>query len=313
MIEHKIVNKSPLRFRLNKYGLCYIMMIPGLLFLFINNYLPMAGLVIAFKDVNFTKGLFASDWIGFENFRYLFSTTDAFLITKNTILYNIVFISFNTSLSIFVAILLNDIRVKNLKKFYQSAILLPYLISMIIISYLANAMLNTDLGFFNRSILPLLGIEKQMWYSTAKLWPPILLFVNAWKHIGYLSILYYSAIIGIDIENYEAAQLEGATKWQQIRFITLPLISPVVITMTLIYVGRIFNSDFGLFYHVPMNSGAVYSTTNVIDTYVYRALMQLGDIGMASAAGMYQAIVGFVLVLLSNMAVRKISPDNALF
>lgn len=303
--------KRPGKFR--KYLPLYLMMVPGLLYLIINNYLPLSGLIIAFKDLNFRKGILGSDWIGFRNFEYLFATADALVITRNTIAYNAVFIALNNVLGIAVATLLNDMTSKRAKKFYQSAILLPYLISMIIISYLVNGFLSSDLGFLNRTVLPALGIRGPSWYTTPRYWPFILTFVNAWKNVGYLCVLYLSGILGIDKEYYEAASLEGASKWQQIRFITLPLIKPTVIMMVMIMIGKIFYSDFGLFYHVPMNSGALYSTTNVIDTYVYRGLMKLGDVGMSSAAGLYQSVVGFVLVLSSNLLIRKISPENAMF
>ncbi len=301
------------RSRFRKYLPLYLMMLPGLLYFFINNYLPMGGLVIAFKDLNFRKGILGSDWIGFKNFEYLFATSDAWLITRNTVLYNVVFISLNNFLGVAVAILLNDMNNAKSKKFYQSAVLLPYLISMVIISYLVHAFLSSDRGFLNKTVLPLFGATGPSWYTNPSPWPFILTFVNAWKNIGYLCVLYLSSILGIDKEYYEAASLEGASKWQQIRAITLPLIKPTVIMMVLIMIGKIFYADFGLFYQVPMNSGAIYSTTNVIDTYVYRGLMKLGDIGMSSAAGMYQSLVGFVLVLTSNLVVRKISPENALF
>ncbi|MDY4192074.1 MAG: ABC transporter permease subunit [Oscillospiraceae bacterium] len=298
---------------IKKYIPLYIMMLPGLLYLLINNYLPMAGLVIAFKDVDYRKGIFGSDWIGFKNFEYLFSTEDAWVITRNTMGYNIAFILINTTLSVIVAILLSEMISKGAKRFYQSAILLPFLLSMVIIGYLGNAMMNTELGFLNKTILPLFGAEPVQWYMEPKLWVFILPFVYAWKEVGYLSIIYYSAVLGIDTEYYEAASLEGASKLQQIYYITIPLIKPVIYTMVLLSIGKIFRSDFGLFYHVPLNSGALYSTTNVIDTYVYRGLMQLGDIGMSSAAGAYQAVVGFLFVLASNLIVRKTSPENALF
>ena len=291
----------------------YLMMVPGLLYLLVNNYLPMGGLIIAFKDINFQKGIFASDWIGLKNFTYLFSTSDALLITKNTLLYNAVFIALNNVLSIGCAILLSDMLAYRLAKFFKSALLLPYLISIIIISYLTNAFLNADLGFVNNTILPFFHGDKLQWYSTPQLWPGVLVFINAWKNIGYLSILYLSSILGIDGEYYEAASLEGASKWQQIRHITLPLLSPTITIMVLLMIGRIFYADFGLFYQVPMNSGALYPTTNVIDTYVYRALMKMGDIGMSSAAGLYQSVVGFALVLVSNLIVRRVNPENALF
>jgi putative aldouronate transport system permease protein len=290
-----------------------IMMLPGIIYLLINNYLPMFGLIIAFKDINYAKGILASDWIGFKNFEYLFSTRDAFIITRNTVLYNGGFIIINTLLAIGVAIMLNEIKNKLAKSFYQSVILLPFLISMVIVSYLGFAFLSEDVGYLNNTILPMLGIDDVSWYSEAKYWPYILTFFNVWKGVGFLCVIYLAAIIGIDQEYYEAATLDGANKWQQIIHITIPTIMPVIIMMTLLAIGRIFYSDFGLFYQVPMNSGAIYDTTNVIDTYVYRGLMQLGDIGMSAAAGLYQSVVGFVLVLVSNYLVRRKSKDNALF
>jgi putative aldouronate transport system permease protein len=291
----------------------FIMMLPGLIYLLINNYLPMFGLIIAFKDINFAKGILGSDWIGFKNFEYLFSTRDAFVITRNTILYNGGFIIINTVLAIAVAIMLNEIKNKLAKSFYQSIILMPFLISMVIVSYLGFAFLSEDVGYLNNTILPKLGLDGFSWYSEAKYWPYILTFINMWKGIGFLCVIYLAAIIGIDQEYYEAATLDGANKWQQIIHITIPSIMPVIIMMTLLAIGRIFYSDFGLFYQVPMNSGAIYDTTNVIDTYVYRGLMQLGDIGMSAAAGLYQSIVGFVLVLVSNYLVRRKNKENALF
>ncbi|MCH1624361.1 ABC transporter permease [Ferdinandcohnia quinoae] len=299
--------------KFKRYLPLFIMMAPGLIYLLINNYLPMFGLIIAFKDINYAKGIFASDWIGFKNFEYLFSTRDAIVITRNTILYNGVFIILNTVVALGVAIMLNEIKNKLMKSFYQSVILLPFLISMVIVSYLGYAFLSVDVGYLNKTILPMLGLPEISWYLEAKYWPYILTFINLWKGIGFLCVIYLAAIIGIDKAFYEAATLDGASKLQQIWYITIPTIMPVIVMMTLLSIGKIFYSDFGLFYQVPMNSGAIYDTTNVIDTYVYRGLMQLGDIGMSAAAGLYQSVVGFILVLLSNYLVRRKSKENALF
>lgn len=290
-----------------------LMMAPGLIYLLINNYLPMAWLIVAFKDVNYSIGIWASRWVGFENFQYLFATRDAWLITRNTLLYNGAFIIINTCLAIGVAVLLNEVKNKYAARLFQSAILLPFLISMVIVSYLAYGFLSAESGFINKTILPMLGKDGVSWYLEAKYWPYILTIVNTWKGVGLLCVVYLAAIVGIDKHYYEAAALDGASKWKQIWYITLPLITPVIITMTLLAIGKIFYSDFGLFYQVPMNSGPLYQTTVVIDTYVYRGLMYLGDIGMSAAAGLYQSFVGFVLVLLSNWAVRKIDSEKALF
>ncbi|WP_339224513.1 ABC transporter permease subunit [Paenibacillus sp. FSL W7-1332] len=289
------------------------MMLPGLIYLLINNYLPLFGLSIAFKDVNYSKGIWDSDWIGFKNFEYLFKTDDAFIITRNTILYNAAFIVLGLIVSVGVAILLNEIRNKVASRFYQSVIILPFLISIIIVSYLVYAMFSVNTGMVNKTLLPALGLDPISWYTEPKYWPFILTVVHIWKAAGYSCIVYLAAIIGIDPEYYEAAKLDGASKWMQIRKITLPMITPVITILTLLGIGRIFYSDFGLFYQVPMDSGALFSTTNVIDTYVFRGLTQLGDIGMSSAAGFYQSLVGFVLVLVSNYVVRKIDKNNALF
>ncbi|MFX3636951.1 MAG: ABC transporter permease [Candidatus Pristimantibacillus sp.] len=297
-----------------KYAPLLIMMIPGLLYILINNYLPMLGIVIAFKDVNFAKGILQSDWVGFANFEYLFKTTDAYIITRNTILYNLVFIILGTVLSLATAILLNEIKSKVLVKAYQSIITLPHLISMVIVGYLGFAFLSPDTGFLNRTVLPWIGIEEGIsWYTENKYWPWILTLVHFWKAIGYSSIVYFAALLGIDEEYYEAARLDGATRWQQIRHITLPIIVPVITMLTLLNIGRIFYSDFGLFYQVPMNSGALFETTSTIDTYVFRGLMGSGDIGMSTAAGVYQSIVGFILVIVANLVVRRSNKDNALF
>ena len=289
----------------------YLMMAPGLIYLFINNYMPMAGLVVAFKNYNVVDGIFGSPWAGLSNFTYLFN--DAWTITRNTLLYNIVFIIINLILGIAFAIFICDIRSKACKTIYQSAILLPFLMSIVIVSYITFAFFSGDNGMLNKTILPFFGKEAINWYSESKYWPVILVIVNTWKGVGYGCLIYIYSISGIDPSFYEAAELDGASKWKQIRYITLPSIMPSVITLTLLNIGRIFYSDFGLFYQVTQNSGQLYDTTNVIDTYVYRALLQSGNIGMASAAGFYQSIVGFACVLLANVVVRKLSPENAMF
>ena len=291
----------------------FVMMLPGLVYLFINNYLPMFGLVIAFKNINYSKGILGSPWAGLQNFEYLFKTQDALTITRNTLFYNFAFILLGTLVAITVAILLNEVRNRFFSRFYQSVIVIPTLISMVIVSYLVISMLNIDTGMMNKTVLPLFGIAEISWYTEPKYWPYILTIVNLWKTVGLSSVIYFAAIIGIDRELYEAAALDGATKWQQVRKITIPLIMPVIVTLTLLGIGRIFYSDFGLFYQVPLNSGPLFPSTNVIDTYVYRGLIQLGNIGMSSAAGAYQAIVGFILVLLANLFVRRINKDYALF
>ena len=290
-----------------------LMTVPGMLYLFINNYIPICGLFIAFKDIDYSKGIFKSDWNGFENFKYLFRTEDAFIITRNTILYNLTFIILNVVICVAVAVMLSEVSKKFMMKFYQTALLFPHLISIIIIAYIAYAFLNSDTGFINHSIQEAMGRDPVNFYADPKYWPFILVIVQVWKTMGYTSIIYFSAILGIDRSLYEAAVVDGAGKMKQIFYITLPLLRPTIITMVLMNVGRIFYSDFGLFLQVPMNQGALFNVTNTIDTYVYRALLLNNDIGMASAAGLYQSIVGFLLVLGANLLVRKMDPENALF
>ncbi|MBQ4307093.1 MAG: sugar ABC transporter permease [Lachnospiraceae bacterium] len=300
------------RKRFARYIPVYVLMLPGLIYLFINNYMPLPGLVVAFKQYNARKGIYGSPWAGFKNFEYLFQTNDAWLITKNTILYNVAFIAINTILAITVAILLSEMWGKT-KNFYQSAILLPHLISSVIIGYLVFAFFSVENGFVNNFILAKLGKEPISWYSEPKYWPFIIVFVSAWKAIGYNCIIYLSTLLGFDRSFYESAMIDGATKWEQIKYITLPLLKPTVIMLTLMAVGRIFYSDFGLFYQVPMNQGALYPTTQTIDTYVYRGLLQLGNISMSAAAGVYQSVVGFILILGANLLVRHIDSDSALW
>ena len=311
-MKSKAKKDRKLKKRLIRYIPLYIMALPGLLYLFINNYMPLPGLVLAFKKYNAKKGIFGSKNVGFKNFKYLFATKDAFVITRNTILYNVVFIIVNTVLAVFVAILLAEMTSK-LKKTYQIIILLPFMISMVIVSYLVFGFLSNDNGFLNNTILKALGKEPVQWYMQKQYWPSILVFVNAWKVIGYNCIIYLSTILGIDRSIYESASIDGAGKWTQIAKITIPLLKPTIIMMTLLAVGRIFYSDFGLFYQVPQNQGALFSVTNTIDTYVYRGLLELGDMSMASAAGLYQSVVGFICILAANLIVRKLDSESALF
>lgn len=295
-----------------RYIPLYLMALPGVIYMIINNYLPMAGLVVAFKDYNVQKGIWGSDWIGFKNFEYLFKTGEAWTITRNTILYNVTFIVLGTVLAVTFAICLNEVRIKFFSKFFQTTYLLPHLVSIVIVAYLVYGFLGEEAGLLN-NLLEKLGEEGIGWYSEEKHWPVILTLVHIWKNVGYSTILYYSTIVGIDKSYFEAAELDGASKLQQVLHITLPMIKPMIIMMTLLNLGKIFYSDFGLFYQVPMRSGPIQTITSTIDTYVYRGLMKLGDVGMSSAAGLYQSVVGFILILTSNLIVKKKSPENSLF
>ena len=306
----KLIKKKEKRFRQLPY---YIMILPGALYLLINNYIPMAGVFIAFKDIDFSVGIFKSNWVGFKNFEFLFKTSDAWIITRNTILYNIAFIIVGTIMGVLMAILLNELISVRFRKAYQTILLLPQLISMVVVAYIVYAFLNTESGYVNLSLLKSMGINGVNWYSEKKYWPFILTFVSTWKSAGYGCIVYLAAILGIDQSMYESARVDGAGKLRQIFSITLPLLKPTIITMVMMSVGRIFDSDVGLFYQVTMNSGALYDYTSTIDTYVYRALLQRNDLAMSSAAALYQSVVGFVIIVVVNALVRKIDSENALF
>ena len=306
-------SKTPFLVTFKKNIPLLLLTLPGITYLIINNYIPMLGIIIAFKKINVSKGILASPWVGLSNFKFLFSTPDAWLMTRNTLLYNLAFIVIGTVFAIGLAIMMNEIVGYFYAKYFQGMFLLPNLISMVVVSYLVFAFLNADTGLFPKTIFPTLGMKEINFYTSAGYWPAILLIVFLWKNTGYASIIYLASIAGIDKTLYEVARIDGASKWDQIRYITLPLLKPTIIILFLFSVGRMMYTDFGLFYQVTMNSGALYSTTQTIDTYVFRGLMQLGNIGMASAAGVYQSLIGFILVLGANLLVRKINPDYALF
>lgn len=297
----------------NQYIPLYLMALPGLIYLFINNYLPLYGMQIAFRKLDYAKGVFRGDFVGFENFKFLFATDYAWIMIRNTVLYNLLFIVVGTVFGLMAAILFNEIRNRAAKKMYQSFLLIPYVISWVIVSYLAFAFLSYDTGFINNSVLKPLGIEPINFYQEPKYWPFILLFSNIWKGIGYSILMYTARLVTISNELYEAAEIDSATKWQQIRYITIPMLKPALIMMVTLSLGRILYSDFGLFYQLPMNSGALYDVTTTIDVYTFRALMKLGDITMSSAAGVFQSVVGFVFLCIANIIVRKFSKDNAIF
>lgn len=297
---------------LNNNKWLLLMAAPALITVIIFSYIPMFGVIIAFKKYNFIDGILGSKWSGLENFKYLFASQDAVNSTINTIYLNALFIICSLVGSIIIALLMNELRNKWLIKFYQSTLFFPYFLSWVIVGYFVFALLNYDNGTINRLLIST-GHEAVQWYTKPEYWPFILVVVYIWKSVGYYSVIYLAGIVGIGKEYYEAAMIDGATKFQQIRKITIPLLMPLITIMTLMQVGRIFFADFGLFYNVTQNSGTLYRTTDVIDTYVFRAFRVLGDAGMASAAGVYQAICGLILVVLSNWIVKKLNPEGAIF
>ncbi len=306
------MKKSKPKFRWRQWLPIFLMGLPGLAYMFINNYLPLYGLAIAFKKYDYSKGIKGSPWVGFANFEYLFKTKDAFTITRNTLCYNLVFIALNLVCCVALAIFLNEVRKKTTKKFYQTVILLPYLMSMVVVSYLAYAFLGDRTGLIN-SVLTGMGLKPVQFYMTKKYWPFILTFVYMWRNIGYGTIIYLSTIVGLGDTYYEAAELDGATKWQQIRFITLPLLKSTMIMLVTMSMGQIFRSDFGLFYQVPRNQGMLYPVTDTIDTYVFRSLLKNGNIGLSSAAAFYQSVVCFITIMIFNGIMNKVSKEDALF
>mgnify|MGYP002510083302 CR=1 FL=1 len=293
----------------------YLMMLPGLVFLIMFSYLPMFGTVIAFKQINFQQGIFLSPWVGFKNFKFLFSTKDWLVITRNTLGYNIAWLLVGLVLSVALAIALSELTKKFAAKVFQSILIMPYFLSWVIVAYIVLAFLDVEHGMLNRILSTVFGKETVNWYTEPKYWPVILTIVNLWKYMGYNSVVYLAAITGIDKGLYEAAAIDGANRWQQVRNITIPSIVPLMIIMSILAVGKIFNADFGLFYQVPLQSGALYPATNVIDTYVFNLLQSTGtaSVGMSAAAGLYQSVCAFILVVTTNMIVRRIDADSALF
>ena len=295
-----------------RYLALYLMMLPALVYLFINNYLPMSGLVLAFEKYNVKDGIWGSQFVGFKNFTFLLKSNDLPILFRNTLGYNLCFILINLVLGVTLAILITEITNLKFRKAAQSSILFPFVVSIVIVSYMVRAFLDPEAGLLNH-LLVSMGHQKVAWYDTAKYWPFILIFVNTWKGVGYGCILYISSILGIDMSLYESASLDGATKFQKIRYITLPFLKPTMITVSLLSLGRVFNSDFGLFFQVPQNSGLISSTTQTIDTFVYNALITQSNVGMSAAASFFQSVMGFLMIMVFNAITRKISRENALF
>ncbi|WP_081972230.1 ABC transporter permease [Paenibacillus borealis] len=291
-----------------------VMFLPFAVLLLLFNYLPMAGLVIAFKDFDFSKGIFGSSWMNplLSNFEYLFSSDAAFRAMRNTVLLNILFITVGLVFEVGFALVLNEIRHKFFKRVTQSITFLPFFISWIVVGVFSYNLLNYESGSINR-LIEWMGFPGIDFYSSSGLWPLILTIAIRWKVTGYGTIIYLAALTSIDQSYYEAAAIDGASRWQQIRHISLPMLRPTVIILTLLAVGRIMNADFGMFYAMVGDASLLFPTTDVIDTFVYRSLRKTGDIGMASAAGFLQSTVAFVLVLSSNYAARKIDKDSAIF
>ena len=290
----------------------YCMIVLPTLALFIFNYIPMGGLIIAFKDYRYDLGIFGSEWNGFENFKYFVTSNDFGTVTRNTLVLNFCFMIFGTIAAVTLALLMNRIISRKSIKIYQTILILPHFLSWVIVGYMAYALLNPEYGILN-SLFNRLGMESIQWYSEPKYWPFILIIANIWKHVGMNSIIYYSALLGIDESLYEAAEVDGATAWQRIKYITIPSILSIIIMLNILSVGSIFRADFGLFYQLTRDSGKLYEVADVMDTYIFRVMRSVGDISTSSAAGFIQSVVGFIMVVTTNAIVKKFDKDSALY
>lgn len=290
----------------------YLLLLPAALYSFVYGYVTMPYLVMAFQRFNYRTNIFNSPWNGFQNFEFFFASQRAWMVTFNTLRLNFLFIVFGTLFAMAIAILLSELRARSFIKLAQSTYLFPHFISWVIVSYIMYSIFGTQYGLLNQ-FLRLIGLEGKNWYADATPWPRILLTLNIWKHTGMRTVIYLAAIAAIDPQLYEAATIDGANRWQQIRSITLPHLWPVVAILTLLAIGRIFYADFGMIYTIVRDNGLLYPTTDVIDTYVFRALRLNGDPAQAMAANLYQAVFGFILVFGSNWATRKLFPEGALY
>ncbi|MBQ8667026.1 MAG: sugar ABC transporter permease [Lachnospiraceae bacterium] len=296
--------KIPRRFRA-----LILMALPGVLILFFFDYMVMGGLVLAFKNFDYRLGIWSSPWSGIENFRFLIASRSTFFtITRNTLMYYVIFTVTGMILEISLAIAMDQLVFKRIGKVMQSIFVIPVFISFTAVQFIVYAFLSTDMGMINH----LFGVSVR-WYLEAKYWPAILTIVKLWSGTGYGAVLFMSVLAGIDPGLYEAAQMDGAGKWQQIWHITLPLLKPMVTIMLLLSVGGVLHSDTGLFYQVTRNSGSLYDTTQVLDAYILNAVFHNADFGFTAAASFFQSVVGTMLILLANMAVRRINPDDSLF
>jgi putative aldouronate transport system permease protein len=289
-----------------------IMLIPGVVYILVFAYIPMGGIILAFKKYSYTGGIFGSPWIGLKNFEFFFKSGRALLVTRNTVLYNLLFIVFNMVLQMSVAILLTEIKDAGFRKVSQSLMFLPYFISWVVVSVIAFNILSYDFGFINVFITKA-GFDKVNFYNNGAYWPIILTLFGAWKGVGYGSVMYLAAIMGIDTEVYEAAAIDGAGVFRRIFSITIPLMMPTVMILLLLSIGGIFKGNFDMFYNLVGNNGVLHGWTDVIDTFTFRALITNNDFGMSSAVGLYQSILCFATVLLANRLVRLYNEDYSLF
>ncbi|SDC94679.1 putative aldouronate transport system permease protein [Paenibacillus sp. UNCCL117] len=289
----------------------WLLALPTVVLLFIFNYIPMGGLIVAFKDYRYNLGILGSEWIGFQNFAFFLNSLDAWRITRNTLLYGITFIIVGIFFAVLIALLLYEVKNKLALKFFQTTMTIPRFLSWVIVSYITYLFLSPTQGVLN-DILTGMGLAPVMWFNEVKAWPFIIVLVNLWKHIGLDCIMYYALLMGIDSEQFEAAKIDGANRFQQALHISLPALMPLMIILGILQLANIFRGDFGLFFQIPRDVGLLYPATDIIDTYVFRGLRG-GDIGPAAAVGFFQSVVGLITVVIANAAVKKISPQNSLY
>ncbi len=313
------VNRGVKKNNVKKNLMLLTMVAPVAIWLILLRYIPMAGIVIAFKkykvytaDPSLINNIVHSKWVGFDNFKFLFTSSDTLLVLRNTVGYNLLWIALGVVISVSFAIMLSEITNRFVAKTYQTMMFFPFFISWVVVSYFVMSLLDPTSGLIVKQQIAN-GGEATNWYHEYKPWPIILTICNLWKNMGYQTILYLAAITGIDKSQYEAASIDGASKAQQIWYVTIPNLRKMIIILLIMDVGKIFNSDFGLFFSVPQNSGTIFRTTQVLDTYVYRALMNSQNIGMSTAASLFQNTVGFVLILITNSVIKRIDPDSSLF
>ena len=306
------VNKNLRKRKIIKTCQVYSLGIIPLILVFIFNYIPMFGIIIAFKDYKYSKGIFGSEWVGFENFELFVRSKDFLLLVRNTVGLNALFIVAGVVAAILLAILLYELTSRLSTKIFQTILITPNFLSWVVVAYMAYAILHPMHGTLNQ-LIGKFGMPAVDWYSTPGAWPFILLIASVWKHFGMDSVIYYAALMGIDTSLFEVAKIEGATWWQKVRYVIIPCLTPLITILTILKIGGIFRADFGLFYQLTRNVGKLYEVTDVMDTYIFRTMRELGDMGISSAAGLLQSVVGFVLVMTTNAIVKKIDPDRALF
>ena len=288
-----------------------LMALPEILLLLVFNYLPMLGIVIGFKDYNPNLGIGGSPWCGLDNFKFFFTSQDAARVLGNTVFYSVTFIIVDLVTGVGLALMFYSLRSKKALKVYNTVVILPRFMSAVLVAFIAYLLLNPSYGLLNQIIVAL-GGSKVQWYMKASYWPIILTITHVWQTVGMNSIIYYASLMGLDESLLEAAALDGANKWQQTWHVTIPHLIPVMVITTILAIGRLFSGDFGLFYQTPRDVGLLYSTTDIINTYTFRALQE-GSIEKSAAVGLFQSVMGLILVVTTNGIVRKVSPENSLF